>query len=119
MDNDLWDNYQNRVGRICEEKGLKVEEVHVGKGETIIWHPLLAHGGAKITDPERTRMSFVIHTTPMNVPVFHTDVFFDVKRPVPDKAPWSYDDVEGRMMAHTTHLTIGHAHTEYDFTRLY
>ena len=63
-------------------------------------------------------MSFVMHTTPKNVPVFHTDVFFDVNRLVPEKAPWSYDIDQGRMMMRTTQLSIGHAHLEFDFNQL-
>jgi ectoine hydroxylase-related dioxygenase (phytanoyl-CoA dioxygenase family) len=118
MDDDLWSAYQHRINDICQEKGLVAEEVHVEKGDTIIWHPLLAHGGAKIQDQSRTRLSFVVHTTPRNTPVYHTDVFFDVNRRVRKKAPWSYDQFEGRWIMRSNSLTIGHAHQDFDFSQL-
>jgi ectoine hydroxylase-related dioxygenase (phytanoyl-CoA dioxygenase family) len=118
MDNDLWGSYQSEIGRLCHENDLKEEEVHAKKGDTIIWHPLLVHGGAKILDSVRTRMSFVVHTTPKNVPVFHNDVFFNVEKPVPSEAPWEYDEIEGRFMMRTHSLSIGHAHPDFEFAEL-
>jgi hypothetical protein len=118
IDDDLWTIYQERLSSLCREKGLAAEEVHVRKGDTIIWHPLLAHGGAAIRDRARTRLSVVVHTTPKNVPVFHTNVFFNVNRPVPDRAPWTYEDVEGRLIKRARSLSIGHAHRDFDFSML-
>jgi ectoine hydroxylase-related dioxygenase (phytanoyl-CoA dioxygenase family) len=118
MDNDLWNSYQGKIARLCQETGLKEEEVHVQKGDTIIWHPLLVHGGAKILDSARTRMSFVVHTTPKNIPVFHNDVFFNVEKPVVDEAPWEYDSIGGRFMMRTHNLSIGHANSTFDFAQL-
>ena len=44
-----------------------------------------------------------MHTTPVGVPVYHQDVFFAPSRPFPDKAGWSYREVEGRQIADFRH----------------
>lgn len=118
IDGDLWEIYQNKVTQMCVDQGLQIEEVYVDKGDTVIWHPMLAHGGAKIIDPQRSRLSFVIHTTPKETPVYHTDVFFDVKRRVSGKASWGYTDIGGRLMMNSDHLSIGHSNDDYDYDQL-
>lgn len=118
VDDGLWALYQESVQEECRRHGLVPQEVHVQKGDTIIWHPLLAHGGTPIADKSRTRLSLVIHTTPKGVPVFRTDVFFDVQRPVSSRAGWSYEEMGGRPFVSPVHFSIGHAHPEFDFTKL-
>jgi ectoine hydroxylase-related dioxygenase (phytanoyl-CoA dioxygenase family) len=118
IDGALWDIYQARIRSLSAEAGLKAEEVHVRNGDTIIWHPMLAHGGAPIRDKRRTRLSFVVHTTPKDVPVFRSKVFFDVKRRVSSKPEWSYDRVEGRLLNASNTLSVGHSHDGYDFQQL-
>jgi ectoine hydroxylase-related dioxygenase (phytanoyl-CoA dioxygenase family) len=95
--------------------GLFAEEVYVEKGDTIIWHPLLAHGGAKYKDLSRTRLSFVVHTTPDNVPVFHTDVFFNPGKKV-QKFKDAYRKVGDRNVSYGK-LSIGHK-DDFDFGSL-
>jgi ectoine hydroxylase-related dioxygenase (phytanoyl-CoA dioxygenase family) len=116
IDDDLWEMYQSTLQTLCSERGLPTLEVHVHKGDTIIWHPLLVHGGAAITDKTRTRKSFIVHTTPSHVPVFHNDVFFDPKRRVRSKSGWRYETVDGRTLT-VGKLSIGHGH-DFDFRRL-
>ena len=118
IDNDLWLIYQEQIGRLCAEHGLVEQEVHVEQGDTVIWHPLLVHGGAMIRNLARTRLSLVIHTTPKGVPVFHNDVFFNVSKAVTDLAPWSYTDIGGRFMMRAHSVSIGHAHDDFDFSKL-
>jgi ectoine hydroxylase-related dioxygenase (phytanoyl-CoA dioxygenase family) len=64
MSNDTWTTYQEEVQAACKRAGLKTELVPVAKGDTIIWHPSLPHGGSPITDPRRTRHSLVMHVIP-------------------------------------------------------
>jgi ectoine hydroxylase-related dioxygenase (phytanoyl-CoA dioxygenase family) len=116
IDEDLWDMYQSSLQKLCSERGLPTLEVHVRKGDTIIWHPLLVHGGAAITDKARTRRSFIVHTTPVHVPVFHNDVFFDPNRRVRKESGWKYETFEGRHLTAGT-MSIGHGHA-FDFSRL-
>ena len=41
--------------------GLPVEHFTARRGEVLIWHSALMHGGAQPTEPERTRKSLVVH----------------------------------------------------------
>ncbi len=43
------------------ERGLAPRLFTARKGEALIWHASLFHGGAPVTDPESTRRSFVVH----------------------------------------------------------
>jgi phytanoyl-CoA hydroxylase len=44
-----------------DKSGLPVEHFCARRGEVLIWHSALSHGGAPPTQPERTRKSFVVH----------------------------------------------------------
>jgi len=118
MDGDLWEIYQSRMANLCIEQGLTQRTVHINKGDTLIWHPLLVHGGAKINDIHRTRKSFVVHTTPKDVAVFKTDVFFNVDRRVPKRWQREYIEVDGRLLSTYPSLSIGHSHDDFDFGQL-
>jgi hypothetical protein len=72
------------------------QEVHLQIGDTIIWHPLLPHGGQAIKNMNRTRVSLVAHTVPEMTPVYHTDAFFFPEWSVPPTANWPYDVVKAR-----------------------
>ncbi|GAB3251404.1 hypothetical protein GCM10027347_09820 [Larkinella harenae] len=45
----------------CERLGLEKKTLLIKKGDVLIWHAALAHGGEPILDPELTRKSFVCH----------------------------------------------------------
>jgi phytanoyl-CoA hydroxylase len=113
----LWFNYQRVVQEECAKKSLNIVEVHVEKGDTIIWHPLLAHGGKEIIDKSRTRLSHVVHTTPINVPVYHIDVFFNSKAKVPINAPWNYENYLGRRLVKHKKINIKHV-SGYNYNKL-
>jgi hypothetical protein len=44
-----------------EHAGLPVKHFCAKRGEVLIWHSALAHGGSPPAVPERTRKSFVVH----------------------------------------------------------
>lgn len=119
LSEDVWKEYQSQVVKHSEELGLKKREVHVKKGDTILWHPLLPHGGKHIIDFAKTRKSFVMHTTPKDVPVFHSNVFFNPEAEVGSIAPWRTEIIEGsnRSRAMTGELSLGHG-IEFDFETL-
>jgi len=55
-----------------DERGLKVKNFMAKKGDVLIWHGELMHGGAPIADPSLTRMSLVAHFMPLGVmPAFY------------------------------------------------
>ena len=47
--------------RHCAEAGLELEALTCRRGDVLIWHHSLLHGGSFPTDPALTRKSFVIH----------------------------------------------------------
>jgi ectoine hydroxylase-related dioxygenase (phytanoyl-CoA dioxygenase family)/predicted O-methyltransferase YrrM len=52
---------------MAEERGLKTETFMAKKGDVLIWHADLMHGGAPIQDMRRTRKSLVAHYMPLGV----------------------------------------------------
>lgn len=65
------------VAAECEKRGLRKESAGMKKGDTLIWHPFLPHGGKKIQDPKRTRKSVVFHYLPQHVVVHPLASFLD------------------------------------------
>ena len=63
----------NTTLQMCEERGLKTEHFMANKGDVLMWHADLLHGGAPIEDVRRTRKSFVAHFMPLGV----MPTFFD------------------------------------------
>jgi phytanoyl-CoA hydroxylase len=56
----------------CVDRGYTTERFEAKKGDVLIWHADLLHGGAKIEDPSRTRKSLVAHFMPLGVmPTFY------------------------------------------------
>jgi Phytanoyl-CoA dioxygenase (PhyH) len=49
------------------------------KGDTLIWHPDLPHGGSAIVDPGLTRASIVFHCAPEGVPVYGPERFYGLE----------------------------------------
>lgn len=53
--------YENYLKKIMKEKKLKKKLVFLEKGDAIIWAANLLHGGTKINDKKKTRLSQVVH----------------------------------------------------------
>lgn len=53
--------YEERIQQIVEQEQLEPEYGIIKKGETLIWHANLLHGGAPQKDLQRTRHSQVTH----------------------------------------------------------
>jgi phytanoyl-CoA hydroxylase len=83
----LWSSYQNRVRDLCLAQGLKLAPLPVSKGDVIIWHPQLMHGGGEIKDRARSRNSFVMHVTPRSQLVYAMDKYFDPAAELPSLNP--------------------------------
>lgn len=58
---DFYSQYEKEILRIIEQQKFEPALGIVKKGEAIIWHANLLHGGAPQKDPERTRHSQVTH----------------------------------------------------------
>ncbi len=107
-DPDLWTKYQDEVYKDCIKHGLKEEQVFVEAGDTIIWHPQLPHGGSMIQDPSLTRNSFVVHTTPAGVPVYHIDMFFNECQQPKTDTDWKYLEYDNTYVLQHDQIGITH-----------
>ncbi len=74
--------YFRTVVDACRAAGLELVELYPKKGDTVIWHPQLPHGGAPITRAGASRRSLVVHYIPDGVPIHGADTFFDPAKPV-------------------------------------
>ncbi len=62
----------SRTLELAAERGLRTERFMAKKGDVLIWHGELMHGGAPIEDPTRTRKSLVAHFMPLGaMPTFY------------------------------------------------
>lgn len=53
--------YEDRVARVVAASGDPVERVEARRGDVIVWHADLVHGGAPVLRPGATRWSQVTH----------------------------------------------------------
>jgi ectoine hydroxylase-related dioxygenase (phytanoyl-CoA dioxygenase family) len=55
------DNYVEHIGGTVRNAGIAGETAPIRRGQAFIWAANLFHGGSRIADPERTRLSQVTH----------------------------------------------------------
>jgi ectoine hydroxylase-related dioxygenase (phytanoyl-CoA dioxygenase family) len=63
--------YEDRVEKQIQENGLKKKVFEAKKGDVLIWHANLLHGGSAITKPGSTRKSMVFHYYADGVICYH------------------------------------------------
>ena len=63
--------FADYLDNVCTDLNLPKETLLIKKGDVLIWHAALAHGGAPITNPERTRKSYVCHYTTEKALPYH------------------------------------------------
>lgn len=61
LGNRSYFDYEDRVEEDIEKHDLKKESFIAKKGDVLIWHANLLHGGNKQNDPKLTRKSMVFH----------------------------------------------------------
>lgn len=54
-------DFARYLDKTCQEAGLEKKTLLIRKGDVLLWHAALAHGGEAIRDPQKTRKSFVCH----------------------------------------------------------
>lgn len=69
--------WNKRVIEEADKWGLSRETAQMKKGDTLIWHPFLPHGGAPIQDKRLTRKSIVFHYLPQHIAVHPLESFID------------------------------------------
>jgi len=56
-----YENYTEKVGEIIRDKSMKPEPFIAKKGDVLVWHANLLHGGSEVRNEELTRKSLVVH----------------------------------------------------------
>ncbi len=64
-------DYEDLVARQIETAQLEKKIFLARKGDVLIWHANLIHGGMPVTRPELTRKSMVIHYYAKDVVKYH------------------------------------------------
>lgn len=59
------------LDKTCSELNYPKDTLLIKRGDVLIWHAALAHGGDIITNPEQTRKSYVCHYTTHEALPFH------------------------------------------------
>lgn len=95
----IWNIYQDKMHKQCIEEGLVTVQIEMDKGDTLVWHPMLPHGGSPMLDPYSSRNSIVFHVTPENTPVYHQDAFFNPYKDLSEHPSWPYAQLDGRQVA--------------------
>jgi len=75
--------YENYLQEECELNGLKKEYLIAKKGDVLVWHSALVHGGGFRKNIKLTRRSLVSHYTTLNA--YPTDRRFPSLQPIPKK----------------------------------
>jgi hypothetical protein len=58
---ETYPEYERRIAALIEEQQLVRAEIHLRRGQAVVWAANLLHGGSPIHDPARTRRSQVTH----------------------------------------------------------
>jgi Phytanoyl-CoA dioxygenase (PhyH) len=62
-----YDRVLQRTVEMCTERGLTTKRFLAKKGDVLVWHADLMHGGAAIENKDSTRRSLVAHFMPLGV----------------------------------------------------
>jgi phytanoyl-CoA hydroxylase len=98
-DDELFNSYNESVIELCKQKKLNQINCYLEKGDILIWHPSLLHGGSAHRNKLKSRKSIVFHITSEYTPVKHMDYFFDKTKKMPPKSEWDYFKDGNRLFA--------------------
>lgn len=71
LNNSAYKKYEEQLDAIIAQHSFEKKELHVKKGDVLIWHANLLHGGKAIIDKNRTRKSMVLHYFCEDVICYH------------------------------------------------
>lgn len=69
--NDANSQYEMAMAKMLEKEQIKPKKFFAKKGDVLIWHANLIHGGSPIFDTKRTRKSMVLHYFAKEVICYH------------------------------------------------
>ncbi|MBC7451087.1 MAG: phytanoyl-CoA dioxygenase family protein [Cytophagales bacterium] len=71
LGSDAYDKYEIHLEEEIKRTAFTSKEFHAKKGDVLIWHANLLHGGKAILDETSTRKSMVVHFYGKNVIKYH------------------------------------------------
>jgi ectoine hydroxylase-related dioxygenase (phytanoyl-CoA dioxygenase family) len=71
LDENPNQKYENRIARLIEEHPIQPEYFTPKKGDILVWHPNLVHGGSVHENKSKTRKSMVVHYFGKDVICYH------------------------------------------------
>jgi phytanoyl-CoA hydroxylase len=77
--------YFKKIIEACEKLGLPKVDYYAKKGDTLIWHPQLPHGGGPRLDRSQTRRSIVFHFKGISCPIYGPADFFSTEKKLPPR----------------------------------
>ena len=63
--------YEEAIAKAIRKGGFPAKELHAQPGDVLLWHANLLHGGKKMTTPNASRKSMVIHCFADDVLCYH------------------------------------------------
>jgi hypothetical protein len=85
---DSYQQYEDRVAAILEEKGFESRQALVRRGQAVIWSANIFHGGSRVLDAGRTRLSQVTHY------YFPGCIYYTPLLSAPEKHQWMLRQVK-------------------------
>ena len=73
--------------------------VEMKRGDVVIWHPQLPHGGSPAIDPSKSRWSTVFHCAPVRKQVHQHDAFFEHAGREEPPSRYAYKNAYNRKVA--------------------
>ncbi|MCD6067506.1 MAG: Phytanoyl-CoA dioxygenase [Bacteroidetes bacterium] len=70
-DDKHYSAYENKIAEVAKASGIQKQVFSAKKGDILIWHANLLHGGEPISTPGTTRKSMVIHYFAKDVIKYH------------------------------------------------
>jgi ectoine hydroxylase len=71
LGSEAYEKYEVHLAEEIKRTAFAEKEFHAKKGDVLIWHANLLHGGKAITDEQRTRKSMVVHFYGEDVIKYH------------------------------------------------
>ena len=68
---DAYARYEEAIAKAIREGGFPAKELHAQPGDVLLWHANLLHGGKKMSSPNASRKSMVIHCFADDVLCYH------------------------------------------------
>jgi ectoine hydroxylase len=66
-----YNNYEDKIDQVIKQHNFQPQNFHAKKGDILIWHANLLHGGSPINNPSLTRKSMVAHYYAEGVLCYH------------------------------------------------